>query len=105
MKTGQRAQQSDEQVRANPAAAMSHGGLPPALHIRKLASRCRGQHERDLTFGFSDRSTTPAKLEENHHEAGHEAGGGSMSEFIRSGLIVLMAMTVMVAGILVIFYG
>ena len=101
MKTGQRAQQSDEQVRANPAAAMSYGGLPPALHIRKLASRCRGQHERDLTFGFSDRSTTPAKLEENHHEA----GGGSMSEFIRSGLIVLMGMTVMVAGILVIFYG
>jgi len=28
-----------------------------------------------------------------------------MSEFIRSGLIVLMGMTVMVAGILVIFYG
>jgi len=28
-----------------------------------------------------------------------------MSEFIRSGLIILMGMTVMVAGILVIFYG
>lgn len=38
---------------------------------------------------------------ENHPEA----GGGSMAEFIRSGLIILMGMTVMVAGILVIFYG
>jgi hypothetical protein len=28
-----------------------------------------------------------------------------MSEFIRSGLIVLMGMTVMAAGILVVFYG
>jgi hypothetical protein len=28
-----------------------------------------------------------------------------MSEFVRSGLIVLMGMTVMAAGILVIFYG
>lgn len=28
-----------------------------------------------------------------------------MSEFFRSGLIVLMGMTVMAAGILVIFYG
>ena len=74
---------------------------PATLHIGKLASRCPGQHERGLSFGFSDRSKTLAKLEENHHEA----GGGSMSEFIRSGLIILMGMTVMVAGILVIFYG
>ncbi len=74
---------------------------PATLHIRKLSSRWRGQHERNLSFGFSDRSTTPAILEGNHHER----GGGSMSEFIRSGLIVLMGMTVMVAGILVIFYG
>jgi hypothetical protein len=29
----------------------------------------------------------------------------AMSEFFRSGLIVLMGMTVMAAGILVIFYG
>jgi len=28
-----------------------------------------------------------------------------MSEFIRSGLIVLMGMTVMGAGIIVVFYG
>jgi hypothetical protein len=28
-----------------------------------------------------------------------------MTEFIRSGLIVLMGMTVMAAGVLVIFYG
>jgi hypothetical protein len=28
-----------------------------------------------------------------------------MSEFVRSGLIVLMGMTVMAAGILVVFYG
>jgi hypothetical protein len=28
-----------------------------------------------------------------------------MSEFLRSGLIVLMGMTVMAAGILVVFYG
>ena len=28
-----------------------------------------------------------------------------MSEFIRSGLIVLMGMTVMAAGVLVVFYG
>jgi hypothetical protein len=29
----------------------------------------------------------------------------SMAEFIRSGLIILMGMTVMAAGVLVIFYG
>jgi hypothetical protein len=28
-----------------------------------------------------------------------------MAEFIRSGLIILMGMTVMAAGVLVIFYG
>jgi len=28
-----------------------------------------------------------------------------MAEFVRSGLIVLMGMTVMAAGILVVFYG
>jgi len=28
-----------------------------------------------------------------------------MSEFLRSGLIILMGMTVMAAGILVVFYG
>jgi hypothetical protein len=28
-----------------------------------------------------------------------------MAEFLRSGLIVLMGMTVMAAGILVVFYG
>jgi len=28
-----------------------------------------------------------------------------MSEFIRSGLIILMGMTVMAAGIFVVFYG
>jgi hypothetical protein len=28
-----------------------------------------------------------------------------MSEFIRSGLIILMGMTVMAAGVLVVFYG
>jgi hypothetical protein len=30
---------------------------------------------------------------------------GIMAEFIRSGLIILMGMTVMAAGVLVIFYG
>jgi hypothetical protein len=35
-----------------------------------------------------------------------DAGGVfSMAEFIRSGLIILMGMTVMAAGVLVIFYG
>jgi len=29
----------------------------------------------------------------------------SMSEFFRSGLIILMGMTVMAAGVLVVFYG
>jgi hypothetical protein len=29
----------------------------------------------------------------------------NMAEFIRSGLIILMGMTVMAAGVLVIFYG
>jgi len=28
-----------------------------------------------------------------------------MAEFVRSGLIILMGMTVMAAGVLVIFYG
>jgi hypothetical protein len=28
-----------------------------------------------------------------------------MSEFLRSGLIILMGMTVMAAGVLVVFYG
>jgi hypothetical protein len=28
-----------------------------------------------------------------------------MSEFVRSGLIVIMGMTVMAAGVLVVFYG
>ena len=59
------------------------------------------QHEHNLSFGFSDRSKTLANVMENHPEA----GGDSMAEFIRSSLIILMGMTVMVAGILVIFYG
>ncbi|MCZ7596054.1 MAG: hypothetical protein M5U16_15045 [Hyphomicrobium sp.] len=59
------------------------------------------EHEQILTPRFSDRSMARA------YAAGINTirRWSVMAEFIRSGLIILMGMTVMAAGVLVIFYG
>jgi hypothetical protein len=51
---------------------------------------------------FSDRSIPYANTAHSRICGAKER---DMTEFIRSGLIVLMGMTVMAAGVLVIFYG
>jgi hypothetical protein len=59
-------------------------------------------HEREVKRRFSDRSTPAPKLTAINVKTHVER---RMSEFIRSSLIILMGMTVMAAGVLVVFYG
>lgn len=62
---------------------------------------CSSSHECHLKRDFSSCSNLPTYI------AGIElvVREPAMSEIVRSGLIILMGMTVMAAGILVVFYG
>ena len=74
----------------------------PCAIGNRVAGTDRANHEPVMKGHFSDRSmqrpySVHIKLMTRQERV--------MAEFIRSGLIVLMGMTVMAAGIFVVFYG
>ncbi len=73
-----------------------------AAVTRETAGRPHLEHERCMKGSFSDCSIPAPRLLSFYRMTRMER---VMAEFVRSGLIVLMGMTVMAAGILVVFYG
>jgi hypothetical protein len=71
---------------------------------RPLRNELRGlrEYEHWLTTSFRGRSRIAVYPQCNITTFPMEE---AVAEFIRNGLIILMGMTVMVAGILVVFYG